>query len=61
MDEDGIPHLYIVLPGVHPRDEIELTAAVSQILFELDREAYKLVLNACSEAKAAAPRDAEVA
>jgi hypothetical protein len=61
MDEDGVPHLYIVLPGPHPRDEIELTAAVSQILFELDREAYKLVLNACREAKAAALQDAEVA
>jgi hypothetical protein len=61
MDEDGVPHLYIVLPGTHPRDEIELTTAVSQILFELDREAYKLVLNACLEAKAAAPQDAGVA
>lgn len=60
MDEDGVPHLYIVLPGVHPRDEIELTTAVSEILFELDREAYKLVLNACLEAKAVALKDAEV-
>lgn len=58
MDEDGVPHLYIVLPGT--RDEIELTTAVSQILFELDREAYKLVLNACLEAKAATPQDEEV-
>lgn len=61
MDDDGVPHLYIVLPGAHPRDEIELTTAVSRILFELDREAYKLVLNACLEAKAAAPLDEEVA
>lgn len=61
MDDDGVPHLYIVLPGSHPRDEIELTTAVSRILFELDREAYKLVLNACLEAKAAAPLDEEVA
>ncbi|MCA1381462.1 abortive infection family protein [Bradyrhizobium sp. BRP23] len=60
MDEDGVPHLYIVLPGPHPREEIELAAPVSQLLFELDREAYKLVLNACQEAKAAAPQDAEV-
>lgn len=60
MDEDGVPHLFIVLPGPHPRDEIELTAAVSQILFELDRDLYKLVLNACLEAKAAAPEDAEI-
>jgi hypothetical protein len=61
MDEDGIPHLYIVLPGRHPREEIELAAPVSQLLFEIDREAYKVVLNACLEAKASAPPDAEVA
>jgi hypothetical protein len=60
MDEDGIAHLYVVLPGSPPREEIELTAPVSQLLFELDREAYKVVLNACLEAKAAAPIDAEV-
>jgi hypothetical protein len=60
LDENGVPHLYIMLPGPNPRDEIELTAAVSQILFEIDREAYKLVLNACLEAKAAAQREAEV-
>lgn len=61
MDEDGVPHLFIVLPGTHPRDEIELNTAVSQILFEIDREAYKLVLNACLEAQATAPQDAQVA
>jgi hypothetical protein len=60
MDDDGVPHLFIVLPGPHPREEIELATAVSQILFEIDREAYKLVLNACLEAKAAAPQAAEV-
>jgi hypothetical protein len=61
MDEDGVPHLYIILPGPPPREEIELSSAVSKILFELDREAYKVVLNACLEARAAAPQDAEVA
>lgn len=60
MDEDGIPHLFVVLPGAHPRDEIELKTAVSQLLFEIDREAYKLVLNACLEAKAAALQDVEI-
>lgn len=59
-DDDGIPHIYIVLPGPHPRDEIELATAVSQILFETDREAYKLVLNACREAKTAALHDVGV-
>jgi Abortive infection C-terminus len=61
MDDDGVPHLFIVLPGPHPREEIELATAISQILFEIDPEAYKLVLNACLEAKAAAPQDADVA
>jgi hypothetical protein len=61
MNEEGIPRLHIVLPGKPPREEIELAAPVSQLLFELDREAYKLVLNACLEAKAAAPQNAEVA
>ena len=53
IDEEGLSRLYIVLPGKHPREEIELAAPVSQLLFELDREAYKMVLNACLEAKAA--------
>lgn len=61
MDEDGVPHLYIILPGPPPREEIELSSSVSQILFELDRQAYKVVLNACLEAKAAALQDAEIA
>lgn len=61
MDEEGIPRLFIVLPGKPPLEEIELAAPVSQLLFELDREAYKVVLNACLEAKAAAPQDTEVA
>ena len=61
MDEDGVPHLFIVLPGTHPRDEIELNTAASLTLFKIDREAYKLVLNACLEAQATAPQDAQVA
>ncbi|MBY3565693.1 abortive infection family protein [Rhizobium laguerreae] len=61
MDEDGKPRLFIVLPGKPPREEIELAAPVSQLLYELDREAYKVVLNACLEADAPAPQDAEIA
>jgi hypothetical protein len=61
MDEEGLPRLFIVLPGKSPREEIELAAPVSQLLFELDREAYKVVLNVCLEAKAAGPQDEEVA
>jgi Abortive infection C-terminus len=60
-DDNGIPHIFIVLPGPHPREEIELATAVSQILFETDREAYKLVLNACREAQAAMPPTAGIA
>jgi len=58
VDEDGVPHIFIILPGPNPRDEIEIATAVSQILFETDREAYKLVLNACLEAKATTRQDA---
>lgn len=61
MDEEGIPRLFIVLPGPSPREELELAALVSQLLFELDREAYKLVLNACLEAKVIASQDVEAA
>jgi hypothetical protein len=60
MDSEGTPHLFIVLPGAHPREEIELSTTVSQILFETDREAYKLVLNACLEAKAIARIEEQV-
>lgn len=59
MDEEGAPRLFILLPG-KLREEIEIAAPISQLLFELDREAYKVVLNACLEAKAAAPPDSEV-
>lgn len=59
-DDEGVPHIFIVLPGPPPRDEIELATAVSQILFETDREAYKVVLNACREAKTVALRNAGV-
>lgn len=60
MDEEGTARLYIILPGNYPPEELDLGVKVSKILFELDREAYKVVLNACLEAKAAAPEDAEV-
>jgi hypothetical protein len=40
MDDDGIAHLFIVRPGPNPQEEIELATAVSQSLFEIDREAH---------------------
>jgi hypothetical protein len=58
-DEDGVPRIYIVLPGPAPREEMELRASVSQLLFQIDRDAYKDVLNACLDARAAAQNEAE--
>jgi hypothetical protein len=60
VDDDSVPRFFIVLPGPPPREEIELATTVSQILFETDREAYKLVLSACLEAKVAPPLTPEV-
>jgi hypothetical protein len=57
-DQDGVLRILVVLPD---GEEIPLAIEPSRILFEVDREAYKLVLNACREAKAVAPQDAEVA
>jgi hypothetical protein len=57
-DEDGFLRVVVILPD---GDEVPLAIEPSRLLFGVDREAYKLVLNACREAKAAAPRDAEVA
>lgn len=58
LDEEGFIRAIVVLPG---GDEVPLALETSRLLFGVDREAYKLVLNACREAKAAAPQDAEVA
>jgi hypothetical protein len=57
-DEDGLLHLTVILPG---GEDVPLAIETSRLLFGVDREAYKLVLNACREAKASAPQDAEVA
>ena len=56
-DEDGLLRVVAVLPD---GEEVPLAIEPSRLLFGVDREAYKLVLNACREAKAAAPQDAEV-
>lgn len=56
VDEDGLLRAVITLPS---RDELPLAVEASRFLFGVDREAYKLVLNACREAKAASPQDAE--
>jgi hypothetical protein len=57
-DEDGLLHIAVILPD---GEEVPLAIEASRLLFGVDREAYKLVLNACREAKTSAPRDAEVA
>lgn len=54
---DGLLHIAVVLPG---GDEVPLAIEPSRLLFGVDREAYKFVLNACREAKAAEPKNAEV-
>lgn len=58
LDEEGFIRAVVVLPD---GEEVPLVVEVSRLLFGADREAYKLVLNACREAKVAAPQDAEVA
>ena len=42
----------VILPD---GEEVRLAVDASRLLFGLDREAYKSVLNACLEANAAAP------
>ncbi len=58
LDDEGYLRAVVILPD---GEEVPLAIETSRLLFGVDREAYKLVLNACREAKAAAPRDAEVA
>lgn len=58
LDEEGFIRAVVVLPD---GEEVPLAIETSRLLFGVDREAYKLVLNACREARAAAPQDAEVA
>lgn len=55
-DEEGGMQALVVLPN---GDEVPLAFEPSRLLFGVDREAYKSVLNACIEAKAAARRAGE--
>lgn len=56
LDEEGFIRAVVVLPG---GDEVPLAVEPSRLLFGVDREAYKLVLTACREAKATNPQDVE--
>jgi hypothetical protein len=58
LDDEGYLRAVVILPD---GEEVPLAVETSRLLFGVDREAYKLVLNACCEAKAAAPLDTEVA
>ena len=58
LDEEGFLRAVVVLPG---GDVVPLAVEPSRLLFGVDREAYKLVLTACREAKAAEPQNEEVA
>ena len=51
-DEHGFLHARVLLPN---EDEITLTVEPSRLLFGVDREAYKLALNACRDAAASRP------
>ena len=48
-DEDGILRARVLLPN---NEEISLSVEPSRLLFGVDREAYKLALNACRDAAA---------
>ncbi len=48
-DEDGILQARVLLPN---DEEISLSVEPSRLLFGVDREAYKLALNACRDAAA---------
>ncbi len=56
IDDDGYLQAIVSLPT---GDDVELTISVSELLFGVDREAYKLSANACREA--ARKEDAEQA
>jgi Abortive infection C-terminus len=57
LDEEGFIRAVVVLPD---GQEVPLAIETSRLLFGVDREAYKLVLDSCREAKAAVPQDGEV-
>jgi hypothetical protein len=57
-DDDGFLQVVVSLPG---GESVPIAIEPSRLLFGVDREAYKLVLNACREAKAAKAQDAEAA
>lgn len=54
-DEEGGLQITVTLPN---KEEVELVVSPAQLLFGVDREAYKLALNACREAE---PEKEEVA
>ena len=47
VDDDGVLQAVVSLPT---GDDVELAIVASELLFGVDREAYKLAANACSEA-----------
>lgn len=49
--DDGVINVAVIMPG---GDEVQLAIETSRLLYGVDREAYKVVLNACREASIAA-------
>ena len=47
VDDDGLLQAVVVLPT---GDDVKLAIATSELLFGVDREAYKLAVNACRDA-----------
>ncbi len=56
-DDEGFIHAVVTLPE---GDEVPLAIETSRLLFGIDREAYKFVLNACREANASMSEDEEI-
>jgi hypothetical protein len=50
VDEEGLMRAVVIVPD---REEVQLVIEASRLLFGVDKEAYKLVLSACREVKAA--------
>ena len=57
LDDEGLIRAVVLLPD---GEEVPLAIETSRLLFGVDREAYKFVLNACREAKAATIQVPEV-
>ncbi|MFT9454146.1 abortive infection family protein [Komagataeibacter saccharivorans] len=56
LDDEGSLTVFVVLP----EEEVPLAIEPSRLLFGIDREAYKAVLNTCRDAKVAEVQEGEI-